>query len=334
MSLSPSFANTTPPLVSIIIPCYNAEAYVGEAIWSALNQTYPECEVIVIDDGSTDSSLEVIKSFGKRVYWESGPNRGGCAARNRGAALAKGEYFQFLDADDVLDSNKIRHQVTTLRGDHRRVSTCRLIVSKDPSNERHKPKAIPSRELTGTRFLIEWFSGRLGALINPDGDTRITYGNSTSWLLPREIFNACGGWNEELAICQDSEFFARVTSVAKSIDLNSEAFGFYRIGIPHSVSAGTSRRKAESFLRYCQIVESLLRETRCDVNEAVAMLYVSFIQRFFPLHRDLVDLAFGAVAVTGVSAYRGIEAPRLRILCRFFGVRMALRIQKLKRGSS
>lgn len=99
------------PLVSIIIPCYNAEKYVGEAIQSALDQTYPHKEVIVIDDGSTDGSLEVIRSFGDRVRWETGPNRGACAARNRGLKIARGEFIQFLDADDLLHTTKLQKQV-------------------------------------------------------------------------------------------------------------------------------------------------------------------------------------------------------------------------------
>jgi len=100
------------PLVSIIIPCYNGERFVAEAIESALAQTYPHKEVIVIDDGSTDNSLEVIKSFGDKIRWETGPNRGGCAARNRGIELARGELIQFLDADDILHPQKLERQVT------------------------------------------------------------------------------------------------------------------------------------------------------------------------------------------------------------------------------
>lgn len=95
-------SKTSASLVSIIIPCFNAEKYVARAIQSALDQTYPDCEVIVIDDGSTDKSLDVIKSFGERIRWETGPNRGGCEARNRGIELARGDWIQFLDADDLL----------------------------------------------------------------------------------------------------------------------------------------------------------------------------------------------------------------------------------------
>ena len=94
-------------LVSVIIPCWNAEAYVGEAIESALGQTYPNVEVIVVDDGSSDGSLEIIRSFGNRIRWETGPNRGACAARNRGLEIANGDLIQFLDADDLLHEGKL-----------------------------------------------------------------------------------------------------------------------------------------------------------------------------------------------------------------------------------
>lgn len=90
------------PKVSVVIPCYNAEQWLGECIESALGQSWPNLEVIVIDDGSTDSSRDVIASFGARIRHECGPNRGGSAARNRGLALSQGAWVQFLDADDVL----------------------------------------------------------------------------------------------------------------------------------------------------------------------------------------------------------------------------------------
>lgn len=101
------------PLVSIIIPCFNVAHLVGEAIDSALAQTWPNKEVIVIDDGSTDGSLDVIRSFGDKVRWETGRNRGGSTARNRGIELARGVFVQFLDADDVLLPSKLEIMVPT-----------------------------------------------------------------------------------------------------------------------------------------------------------------------------------------------------------------------------
>lgn len=85
------------PLVSIIIPCYNSELYIAEAIECSFNQTYSNVEVIVVDDGSTDRSVEIIKSFGDRIRFEKIDHQGACAARNRGLELSQGEFIQFLD---------------------------------------------------------------------------------------------------------------------------------------------------------------------------------------------------------------------------------------------
>lgn len=99
----------THPLVSILIPCYNAELYVGEAIQSALAQDYGRVEVVVVDDGSIDGSLKAIRSFfgDPRFRYETGPHRGGNAARNQLLRRARGEFVQFLDADDLLCRNKV-----------------------------------------------------------------------------------------------------------------------------------------------------------------------------------------------------------------------------------
>jgi glycosyltransferase involved in cell wall biosynthesis len=97
-------------LISILIPCYNAERWIAQAIESALSQSWPDCEVVVVDDGSTDGSLDIIKRFGDRVRWESGANQGGNVARNRLLSLARGEWLQYLDADDYLLPDKIRDQ--------------------------------------------------------------------------------------------------------------------------------------------------------------------------------------------------------------------------------
>ena len=103
-------------LVSILIPCYNAEATIGEAIRSALAQTYDAKEVLVVDDGSSDKSLDIIRSFEQSpgFKWTHTKNRGGNAARNLLIRQAEGEYVQFLDADDVLYPSKVAMQAAQL----------------------------------------------------------------------------------------------------------------------------------------------------------------------------------------------------------------------------
>ena len=103
------------PLVSIIIPAYNSLEYLDETIASALNQTYPNIEVILVDDGSTDASRDQFSIWEKQgVTCVSQENAGAAAARNYGMKLAKGEYLQFLDADDLLVKNKIELQIKEL----------------------------------------------------------------------------------------------------------------------------------------------------------------------------------------------------------------------------
>ena len=101
--------------VSVIIPCFNVEQYVARAIESALKQSHADLELICVDDGSTDGTLQILKhhrdQYPERMGVIEQPNRGACAARNAGMDLAQGTYLQFLDADDVILPDKISHQV-------------------------------------------------------------------------------------------------------------------------------------------------------------------------------------------------------------------------------
>jgi glycosyltransferase involved in cell wall biosynthesis len=140
-------------LVSIIIPCFNNEAFAIAAIESALAQSYPHREVIVIDDGSTDRSLELIRAFGDRLRWESIANQGAPTARNRGLELARGKYIKFLDADDILLPDCLDRQIqqaenfgterkAIVYGDAVRIDRSGNLLSSYPLQSRH-PDADP-----------------------------------------------------------------------------------------------------------------------------------------------------------------------------------------------
>ena len=104
------------PLVSIIIPVYNAELFLAATIESTLQQSYKNIEIILIDDGSGDNSYQIAKQYeSEQVTVVKQANKGASAARNHGIVLAKGDYIQFLDADDFLHPQKIEHQLNTLK---------------------------------------------------------------------------------------------------------------------------------------------------------------------------------------------------------------------------
>jgi glycosyltransferase involved in cell wall biosynthesis len=103
------------PLVSVVVPAYNAERFLARAMRSALAQTYTNLELIVVDDGSTDATVEVIRSFrDPRVQYLSQPNHGQGAARNHGIMSSAGRYVTFLDADDAYLPAKVQRQVQFL----------------------------------------------------------------------------------------------------------------------------------------------------------------------------------------------------------------------------
>jgi glycosyltransferase involved in cell wall biosynthesis len=181
-------------LVSILIPCYNAQAWAGQAIESALAQTWSEKEVIVVDDGSSDGSLEVIKKFGARIRWETGPNRGGNVARNRLLELARGEWLQYLDADDYLLPPKIERQVGFLR-DH---PTCDVVYSP---------------------VLFEnWSGGALFQRVTAIPEPRDPWILLARWGLPqtggplwkRRALIDVNGWKPDQACCQEHELYLRL----------------------------------------------------------------------------------------------------------------------------
>lgn len=188
------------PRVSILIPCHNAERWIAQAIESALAQTWPNKEVIVVDDGSTDGSLEVIRSFGDRIHWETGPNRGGNVARNRLLQLATGEWLQYLDADDYLLPNKIAEQLG------RGLPAGEVDVLYAPVTLEHVvPGQSPRREEQ--------------AIPTPRGPWILL----ARWLLPqtsaglwrRSAIESVGGWKPDQPCCQEHELYFRLLKANK-----------------------------------------------------------------------------------------------------------------------
>jgi glycosyltransferase involved in cell wall biosynthesis len=144
------------PLVSVIIPCYNAERWIAEAIESCLQQTYKPTEIIIIDDGSTDGSLTVIKEYAERypelIKWETQKNQGAPAARNRAMDIASGDLIFYLDADDCLYASSIECLTQALRDDIDIVYGNTCYINSDGALTRIKDQSPASVDWVITMF--------------------------------------------------------------------------------------------------------------------------------------------------------------------------------------
>lgn len=187
--------------VSVIIPCYNDEKYVGKAIESALNQTYTPVEVIIIDDGSGDESLKIIRSFDEQITYQTGKNRGACYARNWGLRIASGKYIKFLDADDFLFENAIQKQTSQISDvDNRSIvfgDRCAL----------YEGESVNEVIRDGNR----WTSNRRR---RPDEDpveyiVRVTP-QTSSPLHRRRLLEEVGGFDERLSCYQEYDLHLRL----------------------------------------------------------------------------------------------------------------------------
>jgi glycosyltransferase involved in cell wall biosynthesis len=180
--------------LSILIPCRNSEIWLRTSIESALAQTMPDKEVLVWDDGSTDATCDVLQSFGERIRWFTGAARGGNHARNRLLDSSRGEWVQFLDADDYLEPAKITRQFA---------EAC----------------DVTEADILYSPVFVEtwhggWAAEREASFIDPAMDLFTQW---ISWQLPQtggtlwraEALRRIGGWNESIPCCQEHELYLR-----------------------------------------------------------------------------------------------------------------------------
>lgn len=200
------------PTVSVIIPAYNAQKYLGEAIESVLAQSYPAVECIVVDDGSSDGTAGIARGFGSRISYLRQENGERSRARNRGALHASGEWLCFLDADDLIAPEKIEREVEAL-------------------------KEQPGCDLVFSRTLFVDRAGRtLGPLriVAPDPDPvrRLFAGNFitvNAFLLRKSSFQAAGGFDPELNRAEDWELLLRLALAGSKFLFLDQFLAYYRL---------------------------------------------------------------------------------------------------------
>ena len=221
-------------LISVIIPCYNARATIASTVESALTQN-AELEVIVVDDGSTDGSREIIASFGDSIHADYGPNRGASAARERGTQLAAGDLIQYLDSDDQLVPGTLSGRIARIEetgADAVYTDWQKLVEMPDGS------VALGEVMLSDKAML--------------DADAEAACADSRFWVPPaailyrRSLVERIGGWRSNLRIVQDARFLFDAAAQGATFAHAPGIGALYRVR-----SNSLSRQSRTAFVRDC-----------------------------------------------------------------------------------
>lgn len=307
-----------PALVSILVPCYNAERWLAETLNSAFAQTWPHREVILVDDGSEDGSLAIARKFesvGLKIVVQ--PHRGASAARNAALVVSHGDYIQYLDADDLLAPDKLAHQVIQaieLDDDFALCGTWsrfhRSIADAD----------FTPQPLSADLAPIDWLVLKLE-------QNRMTH--PASWLIPRSVANQAGPWNESLSLDDDGEYFTRVVLASKGVRYCPDAVSYYRSQLPSSLSHSRSEQAWISGWNAKNLATQhlLAAEDSPRVRHACATALQRFIYEAYPRAAESRRQAAARVAELGGSDVVPEGGSGFQLLRRLVGWRMAARIQ-------
>ena len=279
------------PLVSILIPAYNAEKWIAQTLASAIDQDHSRKEVILVDDGSSDRTFEIAKNFASSsVKVISQSNAGGPAARNTALSHAQGDYVQWLDHDDVLACDKISSQLRRGAAGH----NDRVLLSCPFGVFYYRPERAVfrggplCRDLAPKDYFYIKFSGN-------------TYLQSSSWLVSRKLTELAGPWWEVRSPDDDGEYFCRIVAAAERICFVPEARCYWRVGNYLSFSEARSALALDSFYSStCRCIEHYLA---IEDTERSRRACVQFLQDrlilFFPERPDLFQKMSNRAAELG-----------------------------------
>lgn len=270
------------PLVSVLIPAYNSEAFLPAAIESALEQTWEAVEIIVVDDGSSDGTVEKAKRYersGVRVLQKE--NGGAAAARNFAYENSRGDYIQWLDADDLLSPGKIERQMEVLLAPGGK----RMLASCPWGRFMHRPHQakFASSSLWNDLSPGEWLVRKMGENLHMQ---------TATWLASRELCEAAGPWNREMLSDDDGEYFCRVLLASEGVRFVSESRVYYRVMPSNRLShIGFSDRKKEAMVKSMKLhVGYLLSlEDSARAREACLKYLHTWLIYFHPERGDLVE---------------------------------------------
>lgn len=308
------------PLVSIAIPCYNAEKWITRCIESALAQDLQSIEVLVVDDGSSDKSADLIRAFGDQIHFEQQENLGGNAARNKLLEMAQGEWIQFLDADDELLPNKISSQLKEVNENTDILYSPVLIDTwKDGQSVTQVPTSINTDSSIEEQW-IRWELPQTGGAL---------------WSV--QSLKKIGGWNIDMPCCQEHECYLRAIKEGLNFQYTPEALSLYRIWSEETVCRKDPRKVIEvrsklidDMIEYLDESEKLTPEK----YDAAGQMFFEMARTFAKHDIEAAYMYFIHYEQRNLIEIKGPAAPlRYQLILMFLGFPVAEKVASYLRSA-
>lgn len=305
-------------LASFCIPAYNAERFIAFTVQAILNQNYPEFEIIIVDDHSTDETNNIIKKFNdQRIHLVTASNKGAAAARNQALSLAKGKYIIFFDADDWIPSNFLATQISFLKSENE-VVVCKWgrFFNNDTSTIEINPQQI-EKDLDFKEWIINYWND----------NTSMTCPGRV--LMTKKLLNKSDKWNEDLALNDDFQFYSALFSHSSIIKFNSLSTFYYRSGI-QGLSSTKGDHAYESLYNSLVIgidIALKLYPTDIYVKKSCANLLMNFVYEAYPKQPNLIKLAINKIKLLGGSNYEFPSGGKTKLLVSLIGWKLTKRLK-------
>lgn len=296
------------PSVSVIIPAFNAADHIAQAIESVMAQCSEAKELICVNDGSTDNTLEIMERYQLRhpdkIRIISLPNGGAPAARNKGLSSSSGEYIQFLDADDMLLPDKLEHQVK--------------LITASPA----KPDMIASAS-----YRINFRGEKKRILVNTHlwkGILSSSLGNTCANLFRREALIKAGGWNVELGSSQEYDLMFRIVKNEGKVIIDQEPKTIVK-DRNNSISATNRDKNWERFIMLRSQVYDYLKQqslAEAELKQFALQEIFNAIRILYTLNPSSAKKWYKEIMIPEknfIPSATGATTPRYVVFFRFLG---------------
>lgn len=283
------------PEISVIIPAYNAEKFIAEAITSVLNQTFGDLEIIVVNDGSTDNTLDVLKQYtDPRLSYYDIKNSGVSFARNYAVKKSAGKWLAFIDADDIWDPNKLEEQLLSIEGKRWSHTDSYYIGEKQSGSEKRSD-------------LTEQFDGNIFEhLIEENFITTSTV------LIDKNLFLSIGGFDENLKALEDWKLWLDISS-KEDVAYSRKPLAKYRV-----YEGSTSRKAREMLPIHIEVIRSVAKTL--PSNKKSQQLVKKGIIKSFAIcsyvAEDSKDYSFSSFCASKALLYQPLSIKRYKRVIR------------------